>query len=179
MSDPKFASSVVSTASAPSGSLALDDRSDLTKIVVRTDPASAAAGQLGCPHGRSRRIGPVVVLGQRPTEWLVIGPALEVGAVVDELDTSGHTSVIDITHSRSLFALRGADGARVMEKVNGLDWSDAMMPDGAVTGGSVAKVTCDLSRQDEGGSWSAWVMADRSFGQYLFDAIADACREFD
>ena len=178
MSESTFMSSVVSTAAAPSGDLALLDRSALTKLVVRTNPNSPAAAGLDCPHGTSRTIGPVTVLGQRPSEWIVIGPDAEVRAVVGELDTGGHTSVVDITHSRCLFALSGADGPRVIEKVNGLDWSDPMMPDGAVTGGSVAKVTCDLARHDNGGVWTVWIMADRSFGQYLFDAIADACGEF-
>ena len=66
----------------------------------------------------------------------------------------------------------------LLEKVCSLDWSDAMTPDGAVVSASIAKVTCDLTRQDVDGRPSYLVACDRSFGQYLFDALLDAGDEF-
>ncbi len=178
MSDPTLASSVVDPGSAPTGALALIDRSDVTKLVVRAPHAGETATALATAHGRSRRAAGVTILGQRPTEWLLVGERAACDALAAEVADDPATSVIDLTHGRCLFELRGADGPRVMEKINGLDWSDPMMPDGAVTGGSVAKVMSDLARQDVDGTWACWIAADRSFGQYLFDAIADACREF-
>ena len=87
-------------------------------------------------------------------------------------------SVIDHTHSRALFRLTGADAASLLEKVCSLDWSDAMTPDGAVVSASIAKVTCDLTRQDHDGEPSYLIACDRSFAQYLFDALLDAGTEF-
>ena len=60
----------------------------------------------------------------------------------------------------------------------GTDWSDAMTPNGAVVSASVAKVTCDLAREDRGEQPTYLVACDRSFGQYLFDALLDAGDEF-
>jgi len=59
-----------------------------------------------------------------------------------------------------------------------LDWSDAMTPNGAVASASVAKVTCDIARCDGDSAPSYMIFCDRSFGQYLFDALIDAGEEF-
>ena len=114
------------------------------------------------------------MLGQRPGEWMVLDDA----GLVAGLDTTGHVSVIDHTHSRALLRLTGSDAAATLEKVCGLDWSDAMTPNGAVMAASVAKVTCDIARDDVDGTPSYLIACDRSFGQYLADAIADAAAEF-
>ncbi|MEE9417253.1 MAG: hypothetical protein V3V01_18380, partial [Acidimicrobiales bacterium] len=60
-----------------------------------------------------------------------------------------------------------------------IDWADAMMPDGAVVSASVAKVGCDIIRNDVDAIRSYLIMSDRSSAQYLFDAILDAGTEFD
>ena len=76
----------------------------------------------------------------------------------------------------------GEAAASTLEKVCSLDWSDEMMPDGAVTSASVAKVACDVIRHDSatgsGTTTAYWIAADRSFGQYLHDALLDAAAEF-
>ncbi len=87
-------------------------------------------------------------------------------------------SVIDYTHSRALFRLTGAGAASTLEKVCNFDWSDAMTPDGAAMSASVAGVACDIIRDDAGGTRSYLIACDRSFGQYLFDALLDAGAEF-
>jgi len=72
--------------------------------------------------------------------------------------------------------------AMVMSSLNklcGVDFGDHMIPDGAVFPASVAGVGCDLVREDDGGTRSYWIGADRSFGQYLFDTLLDAGGEFD
>ena len=176
MSDPTFASSVVTSYSDGSGAeLTLEDISSTTKTIVRAAVDMAAASALGVGFGASRSDGDLLVLGQRPGEWMLLGDA---DAFVSGVDTSGHVSVIDHTHSRALFRLTGAEAASLLEKVCSLDWSDAMTPDGAVVSASMAKVTCDLTRQDVDGTPSYLIACDRSFGQYLFDALLDAGDEF-
>lgn len=54
-----------------------------------------------------------------------------------------------------------------------------MTPDGAAVSGSVAKVICDIVRDDVGGEPSCLIACDRSYGPYLFDVILDAGQEFD
>jgi len=94
------------------------------------------------------------------------------------LREGGHLGVVDWTYGRAQFRLTGTAATRTLEKVCSLDWSDAMMPDGAVTSGSVAMVTCDLIRSDVDSTPSYLILCDRSFGQYLFDALIDAGDEF-
>lgn len=173
---PIFASSVVTT--YPDGSsapLTLADMSATAKTIVRAGADTAAASALGVAFGSSRAEGDLLVLGQRPGEWVLLGDA---DAFVSGVDTSGHVSVIDHTHSRALFRITGAAAASLLEKLCSLDWSDVMTPDGAVVSASVAKVTCDLARQDVEGTPSYLIACDRSFGQYLFDAVLDAGDEF-
>ena len=109
---------------------------------------------------------------------MLFGPAEAVQQRLDEMPRDGHVSVVDWTHGRAQFRMTGADAPRALEKVCGLDWSDHMMPNGAVTSGSVAKVTCDLLRDDVDNTPSYLVLCDRSFGQYLFDTLIDAGQEF-
>lgn len=160
------------------GPLTLADESSTAKTLVRAAADTPAAAQLGVRFGASRRDGDVLVCGQRPGEWMLLGTAEGNEAFLGALDRSGHVSVIDHTHSRALFGLTGSQAPAVLEKVCSLDWSEAMTPDGAVVSASVAKVTCDLVRDDRDGEASYRIACDRSYGQYLFDALLDAGNEY-
>ena len=133
---------------------------------------------MSAPFGTSRTEAGVLIVGQRPDEWILLGRATAVGALVDSLDRAGHVSVVDGTHSRALFRLAGADAALVLEKLCSLDWADHMTPDGAAVSASVAKVTCDIVRNDLEDTPSYLISCDRSYGQYLFDVFLDAGQEF-
>jgi heterotetrameric sarcosine oxidase gamma subunit len=133
---------------------------------------------MGVSFGTSEQRGDVLVVGSRPDEWTLLGPADAVAAVVGGIDLSGFASTTDITHSRLMIRLTGDDAARAMEKACGIDLSDVMTPDGAAVGASVAKVTCDIVRDDVNGVRSYRFLADRSFGQYFWDALRDCAAEF-
>ncbi len=174
MSDtPTFASSILTTEvvedEAP---LELNDLSHLTKVVVKATPVHPS--RLEPTFGSSAVVGDALVCGSRPDEWLVLGPADAVAAVVD--GAGGHC--VDLTHGRVLIEVVGTVVTSMLETVCGLDWTDDMMPDGAVTSASVAKVSCDVIRCDNDGEPAYLIAADRSFGQYLYDALADAAAEF-
>lgn len=184
---PTFASSIDPSSATPTadGPVTITDLSELAKVVVKEagTPSSARSGGPGPRFGSSELVGEpsgdqVLVCGSRPGEWTVLGPPAAVAATVAKLDgeTGGH--VIDLTHGRALIEVAGPAAASVMEKVCSLDWSDDMMPDGAVTSASVAKVTCDVVRRDRDGQPAYLLAADRSFGQYLHDALVDATTEF-
>jgi heterotetrameric sarcosine oxidase gamma subunit len=134
---------------------------------------------MGVPFGGSRLHDEVLISGQRPGEWLLLGSATAIGAAASSIDQTGHVSIVDHTHSRALFRLVGETASGLLEKVCSLDWSDAMTPNGAVVSASVAKVTCDIVRNDHQGTPSYLIACDRSFAQYLFDAVLDAGKEFD
>ena len=180
---PAFESPVVrSYETASSGALMLSDASATVKWLVRGSSDGAAADRLGAPFGSSRATeGGALVLGSRPGEWIVVGAAQAVAeavAGIDGLDSSDFVTALDWTHGRALFRVTGPDAPRMLEKVCSLDWSDPMTPDGAVASASVAKVTCDIARNDADGTPSYLIFCDRSFGQYLFDALIDAGDEF-
>jgi len=176
---PEFLSPVLSPNQPASGAaLTLTDESAMAKMVVRAKPGTPARGMLAQAFAGSRTSGGVIVAGTRPDEWMLLGPAEAVAARTADVPTDGHVSLVDWTHGRAQFRLTGDLAPSALEKVCGLDWSDAMMPNGAVTSGSVAKVTCDLIRNDVDDTPSYLILCDRSFGQYLYDAITDATTEF-
>ncbi len=167
---------------AEPGELVLFDASATVKWLVRAAADSAVAQQLGAPFGSSRRApGGALVLGSRPGEWILLGTAesaADAAGALDGVAGEDFVTALDWTHGRALFRLTGHDAARMLEKVCSLDWSEEMTPDGAVASASVAKVTCDLAREDFDGKPSYLIFCDRSFGQYLFDALIDAGDEF-
>ena len=123
-------------------------------------------------------VADALVSGSRPDEWSIIGTAETCGTAAARVATGGFTSVIDCSHGRALFRLTGVRAAAALEKVCSIDWSDDMTPDGAAVSASVAKVNCDIIRNDRSDIPSYLIACDRSFGQYLFDALVDACGEF-
>ena len=172
-------SPITKTYSSPPGAeLTLSDESGLSKFVIRAASGTAARASLAQVFAGSRTSQGVLIAGTRPDEWMLLGSKESVDARLSEMPLDGHVSIVDWTHGRAMFRLSGGDATRSLEKVCGLDWSDPMMPDGAVTSGSVAKVTCDLIRNDVGATQSYLVLCDRSFGQYLFDTLIDSATEF-
>ena len=162
----------------PGAPLTLQDVSATGKVVVRAAPGTSAYRRMSAAFGTSRTEDGVLVVGQRPDEWILLGRGSAIGGLIESLDRSGHVSVIDGTHGRAMFRLTGADAASVLEKLCSLDWNDHMTPDGAAVSGSVAKVTCDIVRNDLDGARSYLISCDRSYGQYLFEVLLDAGQEF-
>lgn len=156
--------------------LTLSDLSSTGKTILRADPS--AADRVGVGFGASITADELLVCGQRPGEWMLIGPTADARAFVDGLGLEGFHSAVIHTHSRALFRLTGDRAASALEKVCSLDWSDDMTPDGAAASATVARVTCDIIRNDVSGVRSYLIACDRSFGQYLFDALVDAGWEF-
>lgn len=172
---PQFRSSVTKLAATPAGAPALTDESSLTKVSVR---AQVGASLFGVDFARAVRRDGVLIAGIRPDEWLLLGDAAEVEALVVGAGLDVSVNRIDITHSRMCLRLTGVRCASALEKVCSLDFDDMMFPDGATGSASVAKVSSDLVRDDVGDEPSYLILADRSFGQYLYDAVHDATTEF-
>lgn len=177
-----FESPIVRHYPTSEGDLTLTDASATTKWLVRADADGPTANRLGARFGSSQIApGGALVLGSRPGEWIILGTPDEVAAAVADLDgfpEQEFMTALDWSHSRAMFRVTGTEATRMLEKVCGIDWSDHMTPDGAVLSASVALTTCDLARNDVNGTPSYLVFCDRSFGQYLFDALIDAGNEF-
>jgi sarcosine oxidase subunit gamma len=180
--------------------LTLTDVTPLAKVMIRAPHDGAAARLLGVPFGRAARDSAGdLVTGSGPGEWLVLGPAggqtalaqrlteLTAPAAAQELVT-----VLDLTHAQVLLRLTGPAAAGVLAKVCAIDLADAVTPDGTAFRSSVARVVTGLTRDDvarpavpapagpgPAGPVPSYLLGcERSYGQYLFDALLDAGAEF-
>lgn len=170
---------------ADAAATTLADLTPLAKVRVRATPGERVAGVLGCAFKSSRRDGEGrLVLGTGPDEWLVLSPAgtaAEAAAALESSLASGEAeelvSVVDVTHGGFLVRVAGEGSRRLLEKLCALDLSERSMPDGSVARTSVARIVCDVARDDRDGACSFLLHGDRSAGQYFFDALLDAGRE--
>lgn len=179
MSEPTFASPVTSTYTPDaSARLRLTDESAMGKMIIRADIGTDAKAHLAVEFARSRVSDDVLIAGTRPDEWFLLGSPEAVNAKADTLPREGHVSFVDWTHGRAAFRMTGDQAAAALEKLCNIDWSDDMTPDGAVVSASIAGTSCDIVRQDVDRELSYLILCDRSFGQYLFDALLDAGSEF-
>ena len=180
MSETTFKSPVdIGPLSAPDGSVTVADAASTTKVQVRAGADTAAASQLGVAYGSSqRRADGALVCGTRPDEWTIYAGAGQASAITSTISTAGFVTVIDITHGRAMLRISGSNATPALNKICNLDLSDEVTPNGAVFSGSVGNVGCDLVRDDEDGQTSFLIGCERSFGKFLFAAVADACTEF-
>ena len=190
VSELEFASPVeISPLAAPDDELILADAGSTTKVQVRGGAGTGAAAELGVSYGRSqRRTDGALVCGTRPDEWTIYARAEQASAIMATLaEVFGHfqgepgegfVTVIDITHGRAMIRISGPCSASTLAKVCNIDLADDMVPAGAVFSASVAGVSCDLVRDDQDGQRSYLLTCERSFGRYLFVALADAGIEF-
>lgn len=174
----------VSTAPT-AGVLDLSDLSPFAKVLVKGDSSSRAASVLACAFGRSRRTADgALVAGTGPDEWLVLAAAGERPSLLDEVQelagaAAGElVTVVDVTHGGFLLRLAGADSHRLLEKICAIDLSEGTTPDGAVFRSSVARVVCDVIREDAAGIRCYLLHGDRTAGRYLWEAVLDAGAEF-
>jgi heterotetrameric sarcosine oxidase gamma subunit len=161
--------------------LTLADCSPLTKVLVHAPPSGPLADRFRVPFGGSRRADDATLIFRaRPAQWLVFaaprrGPELVEqwqGAAGDEF-----VSVLDVTDGRTVLRLTGNAGPALLAKICALDLDRA--PDSTAHRSSVAKVNAEIVRADRPDGRRSYLLAcDRSYGRFLFDAVADAGVEF-
>lgn len=149
----------------------LSDKTEAPKLLVYEDFESGGVMErrLGVGFGAALSSADgSLACGVRPGEWLLLG------------ERSGSDSpaagavTVDLTHGLAMFRLTGPAAPDVLAAVCSIDTAAAMFPDGAVCGGSVARVACTLVRNDVAGERSYLILSPRSSGRYLFDAVRDA-----
>lgn len=161
-----------------SAALRLSDLTCVAKVLVLSDDASSE-DWLGCGFGRTHRRDPGnLVVGSGPGEWLIFGPPATADELCSELSKRPEVSVIDLTHGGFVLRLTGAEGPSLLAKLCAIDLSDRVVGNGACFRSSVARVVCDVVRDDLDDVRSYLIHGDRSAGQYLFDALLQAGAEF-
>ncbi|MGH3344544.1 MAG: sarcosine oxidase subunit gamma, partial [Carbonactinosporaceae bacterium] len=121
-----------------------------------------------------------------PGEWLALAGPGTADALRERLaaglsgvsGAAGFVTLVDLTHGRALVRLSGVQAGDVLAKVCGIDLRDGVTPDGAALRTSVARLVTDVVRDDRPGTPSYLLHCERSSGQYLFDALFDAGRQF-
>ena len=160
-------------------SLELRDRSTYSKILLRERKGEEFSGELGVKYGESKlRTDGTLVCGSRPGEWIFYNPSAEANSLIQALETYGErVALTNLTHGRALMSVEGNSAGSLLEKICNIDFSDAMVPDGASFSASVGAVSCDLVRADSD-QVLFLLSCERSFGLYLFKVLADAGKEF-
>jgi len=172
----------VSTRRSEAG-LTLTDVTAIAKVQVKAD-ANGAFTAASLPYGRVVRSGADrLEVGAGPGEWLHLVPLGEgaevLAAQMARAAAAGElVTVLDLTHGRAAIRLTGDDGANLLAKVCAVNLSDRVTPDLSAFRSSVAKTVTDVVRDDVDGRRSYLLVCDRSVGQYLFDCLLDAGREF-
>ena len=149
----------------------LGDESATPKLLVYEDfePGGAMERHLGVGFGAAATAGDgSLTCGVRPGEWLLLGERS------GDAPPAGGAVTVDLTHGLAMFRLTGPAAPGVLAAVCSIDTSEAMFPDGAVCGASLARVACTLVRDDTAGERSYLIVSQRSSGRYLFDALRDA-----
>jgi len=169
-------------ASRTDADLRITDRTPLAKVLIRAPEGGTVARTLGVGFGRTARDERgTLVTGSGPGEWTLISPPGDTRETIERVEAvSGDefVSVVDVTHSRALVRISGDKTPDLLSKVCGIDLSDEITPNGAAFRSSVAKVAANVVRDDEEGVRSYLLHCERSYGQYLFDALMDAGDEF-
>ena len=180
VSELEFTSPVeIGPLAAADGGLTLADAGSTTKILVRAGSDTEAAAALAVPYGQSRQgEDGTLICGSRPDEWTLYAPADQSAKVIASVPTGGFVTVIDLTHGRAMIRISGHSSVPTLAKVCNIDLADDMVPAGAVFSAAIAGVSCDLVRDDRDGQRSYSLTCERSFGRYLFVALADAGIEF-
>lgn len=167
---------------ASTASLRIVDCTAVAKVLVRAAPSAEAVSAFGVPFGRTqRRENGWLVTGSAPGEWILFGPPNAAADIVRQAQQAlpgAFVSVVDVTHDRALVRLAGPDAASLLAKVCAIDFSDATTANGSALRSVVAGVVTDIVRDDQSDVRSYLLHCDRSSGQFLYDALLDAGREF-
>jgi heterotetrameric sarcosine oxidase gamma subunit len=154
----------------------------MAKVLIHAEPHGPLADRLAVPFGRSRRDDDgTLILRVRPAQWLLFADSGKEQELVERweaaaAETGEFVSVIDVTSGRTVLRLTGESGPALLAKICALDLEVAS--DGSALRSSVAKVNAEIVRDDAGGRRSYLLACERSYGQFLTEAINDAGEEF-
>ena len=159
--------------------LEIRDRSTYTKVLLREKGNGKIGEKIGVKYGESKlRTDGTLICGSRPGEWTLYNASSDTDPGLQFRNDYGEQVVtVDLTHGRALISIEGEGSRSLLEKVCNIDFSDAMVPDGASFSASVGTISCDLVRSDS--EKILFLLAcERSFGEYLLRVLADAGKEF-
>jgi sarcosine oxidase gamma subunit len=173
--------------------LRLIDCTPYTKILVRADPESPWAQELGIERGRVKPvITGALVAASGLGEWLIIAPpGQKASSLANEMHNGAQPPIsIDLTHARAMIQITGEASEKVLSKLCGIDFRNSAAPNNTALRSSVALLVTEIIRHDivwspvldqpdqSAASRSYLLLCARSAGQYLFDVLLDAGQEY-
>jgi len=154
---------------------------------VRVNPANAQAmeraaqvigGGLPTEVLSSVEHGDVRVSWVSPDEWYLLMPRTQaVGFETAFREAMGdlHYSIVDVSGGQTALSLTGTHARDVLMKGAAVDMHDRAFGVGKVVGTAIAKSSGMIIRTDE---HSYLLLIRRSFANYLWDWLSDACQEY-
>lgn len=106
-----------------------------------------------------------------PGRWMLQSMQDDLFAHLDDTLPARHLTVTDLSHARSVLAVEGRDAARVLNIGLPIDLHPSAFPPGRVAQSLIHHVDVTVRCVAEG---RFEVSCMRSFGQALFDTLADA-----
>ena len=108
-----------------------------------------------------------------------------VGASLDSLSRPSSESdpplfyTTDVTSVYASFLLAGPRSVDVLRKITDLDVSDAALPNSASAQAAVEHIHAIIIRDDLGALPAYWLLPGREFGEWFWEAVMHAGKEFD
>jgi sarcosine oxidase gamma subunit len=169
--------------------LRLLDLTACAKLAVRC-AANPALSEVLPMFGHTQRVpgGPLIVSAV-PEQWLLIGAPAAASSIREYIQSildGSPVMLTDLTHARVLLRLAGERSGMLLSKVCAINFGAAAFPSASVVRSALAKVPCEIIRDDlpytSGGAPSATlsylIMCDRPAGEYIFDSLIDAGGEY-
>ena len=142
-------------------------------VAIQDASASRKWRCVGTPQavalGRAAVEGERIAFSVSPDEWMVLDAP---GSVAPP--SPAGIRIVEITHLRAALRISGAHAPPLLARLCSLDLTERMFPSGAAARTLVAKVATEIVRDDRDGRSSYLLLVSRSFGRYLFDAVANA-----
>jgi heterotetrameric sarcosine oxidase gamma subunit len=173
------------------------DLTPCAKLLLR-GTATPALRELLPRFGQARHAaaGPLIIAAV-PEQFLLIGPPGATsgmqGWITSNLDHSRLT-LTDLTHARVVLRIAGAHCAMMLSKVCAVNFGAAAFPHGAAVRSSLAKVPCEIIRDDlasmpkdtvsgissdsTASILSYLIIFERQIGQYICETLIDAGSEY-
>jgi sarcosine oxidase subunit alpha len=157
----------------------------LLKGVNASAVIAACVGEAPTKPGEVREIkaNHIFIAGLTPDEFLILTPPgaekeWETSLEAEIASQNVFISVIDLTSGLVGLSISGPKSTAVMSKLCALPFSSREFPNLRVAQSSFAQVRTAILRHDRGVLPAFELFADCSYGEYLWEAILDAGKEF-
>ncbi len=178
----------------PAAGISISECAHTTQIAVRgqsSDPAFAQAVTtalgIALPTDACTASGAperVHMLWMGPDEWLVVGPAKTDDRIGDKLEQALnklHCAVVDVSESRTVVQICGANARSVLDKGCSIDLHPTVFSPGRVVNTVLARshITLHQTAIDAKSGFPSYdIYVHRSFAEYLWSWLEDASREY-